>query len=92
MFLYRKNIILVPTDYDGISLTKGLLSLDCFDDRTECTLRCYNLSIDKPLILGIAVNNNLNKIKIDENELKTYSFRLNRVIKKMMKLVVCLSV
>lgn len=81
MFLYRKNIILVPSDYDGVSLTKGLLSLDCFEGKTECTLRCYNLFTDKPLLLGVSINNALHKIDVKENELKDFKFRIDKTIK-----------
>lgn len=81
MFLYRKNIILVPSDYDGVSLTKGLLSLDCFDDKTECSLRCYNLFISKPLVLGVSINNNLNKIQVNQAETKNFKFVIDQKIK-----------
>ena len=81
MFLLRKNIILVPSDYDGVSLTKGLLSLDCYDNKTECTLRCYNLFNEGPLLLGISINNILHKIDVRANELKDFKFRINSTIK-----------
>lgn len=76
MFLYRKNIILVPSDYDGISLTKGLLSLDCFDSKTKCTLRCYNLNEEKPLLLGIAVGKELQKIEVSPKNAKNLQFEM----------------
>lgn len=81
MFLYRKNIILVPGDYDGFSLTKGLLSLDCFDNKTECSLRCYNLFTSKPLILGISINNNLHKISVNDSDIKNFKFVIDESIK-----------
>src|SRR5574344_1074462 len=81
MFLFRKNIILVPSDYDGISLTKGLLSLDCFDDKTKCTLRCYNLQSEADLLLGVAIGGKLNKIKVEKNQVKNVSFDIENNIK-----------
>ena len=81
MFLFRKNIILVPSDYDGVSLTKGLLSLDCFEGKTECTLRCYNLYTDGPLLLGISINNVLHKIDVKGSELKNFKFKIDKTIK-----------
>ena len=77
MFLFRKNIILVPSDYDGISFTKGLLSLDCFDDKTKCTLRCYNLECKDDMLFGVAIGTKLNKIKISKNSAKNVPFDLD---------------
>ncbi len=81
MFLYRKNIILVPSDYDGISITKGLLSLDCYDNLTDCLLRCYNLNVDKNLILGVAINGKLNKFEINPKNAKQFDFKIKETIK-----------
>ena len=65
MYLYKKNIILVPADYDGVSMAKGILSLDCYADKTVCSLRTYNLASNKKLTLGIAVNKKLHKISVN---------------------------
>lgn len=81
MFLFRKNIILVPTDYDGISNTKGLLSFDAYSGKTICNLHCYNLDVQKPLLLGIAIQNRLHKIKIQPSESKNFNFDLDVEIK-----------
>ena len=77
MFLFRKNIILVPTNYDGISVAKGLLSFDAYSGKTICTLHCYNLDIDKPLLLGIAIKNRLFKVKIEPQNVKSINFDLD---------------
>lgn len=81
MFLFRKNIILVPVDYDGFSVTKGLVSLDCCDDKINGTLHCYNLVATSPLKLGIAINNNLHKISILPSEVKNFEFKIDDKIK-----------
>lgn len=81
MFLFRKNIILVPSDYDGISISKGLLSFDAYSGKTICNLHCYNLDADKPLLLGIAINKRLFKVKIDKNQQKSTNFDLDIEIK-----------
>ena len=81
MFLFRKNIILVPTDYDGVSLTKGLLSFDCYDNVTKCTLHCYNLYEEGPLTLGVAIGSDLRKIEIRGKDAKNVQFEIDRAIK-----------
>lgn len=81
MFLFRKNIILVPSDYDGISITKGLISLDAYSGKTICNLHCYNLDFEKPLLLGIAINKRLFKVKIEKNQQKNTNFDLDIEIK-----------
>lgn len=81
MFLFRKNIILVPSDYDGVCLTKGLINFDCYDGDTECTLRCYNLQEDKPLTFGVAVNGKLYKFQVPNEKTKNFDFKLPITIK-----------
>lgn len=77
MFLYRKNIILVPSDYDGFSLAKGILSFDCYDNKTKCFLKCYNLNFDKNLVLGVSINKKLFKMDLLSNEAKDFEFEIN---------------
>ena len=81
MFLFRKNIILVPTDYDGISNTKGLLSFDAYSGKTICSLHCYNIDIEEPLLLGISIQKRLYKINIMPKQLKSINFDLDTEIK-----------
>ncbi len=81
MFLFRKNIILVPSDYDGVSNSKGLISLDCYDSKVVCSLKIYNLSIQKPLTLGLAINNKVNKINVNEHNFNNLQFEINDTVK-----------
>ena len=90
MYLYKKNIILVPTDYDGISLAKGILTFDCYSNKTTCHLRTYNLDAKQNLILGVAINKKLNKIKLDEKKLQNQSFELDQVLSNTDKISVVL--
>ena len=41
--LFKKNIILIPADYDGVSNQKGVLSLEIAQDKVFGTIRCFNL-------------------------------------------------
>ena len=81
MFLYRKNIILVPTDYDGKSLTKGLLSVDCYENKSQCNFKAYNLDYENGLVLGVAVNNRLYKHNLTEKDFKNFYFDIPQTIK-----------
>lgn len=83
MFLFRKNIILVPSDYDGIKSTKGLISFDCYDGMADCVLRVYNYVPNKPLTLGVAVNGKLNKFELPQNKIKNFEFNLPFTIKSV---------
>ena len=80
MFLFRKNIILVPSDFDGYSLAKGLLSFDCYSDKTKCNLHCYNLNFEKPLFLGISVKNKLHKVEVSQKNCKNLCFELPEIL------------
>ena len=79
MYLYKKNIILVPSNYDGVSMAKGILSLDCYANKTICTLRTYNLNKNGNLTLGVTVNKKLNKINLN-GSLNNQKFDLPTVI------------
>lgn len=81
MFLFRKNIILVPTDYDGVSATKGLLSFDAYTGKTICSLKCYNLDIEKEVLMGIVIQKRLFKVKIQPNSSKNINFDIDYEIK-----------
>lgn len=81
MFLYRKNIILVPTDYDGKSLTKGLLGVDCFDNKAICTFKSYNLDYENNLLLGVAINGKLYKQNLTEKNYKNFDFEIPQTVK-----------
>ena len=74
MFLFRKNIILVPSDYDGVSVQKGIISLDCFNGMSKCILKCYNLDISKKLVLGLNIDGRLLKFDVDLEKTKTFEF------------------
>ena len=74
MNIYKKNIILVPEDFDGASLAKGIVSIDCYENKIEGRLRCYNLPNYKNLVLGIALNGKLNKINIGLQNVSNFIF------------------
>ena len=74
MFLFRKNIILVPSDYDGVSTQKGILCMDCFNGMSKCSLKCYNIDMTKGLVLGVCIDGKLTKIDIEMSKSKSFEF------------------
>ena len=74
MFLFRKNIILVPSDYDGVSMQKGILCMDCFNGMSKCSLKCYNVDITKELVLGVCIDGKLTKFDIEMSKTKSFEF------------------
>ena len=80
MYIYKKNIILVPADYDGVSMAKGILSLDSYADKTICHLRTYNLGSFKNITLGVSINKKLNKIKLNDSKTNCNTFEIKSVL------------
>ena len=74
MFLFRKNIILVPSDYDGVSMQKGILCMDCFNGMSKCSLKCYNVDMTKELVLGVCIDGKLTKYDIEISKSKSFEF------------------
>lgn len=74
MFLFRKNIILVPSDYDGVSMQKGILCMDCFNGMSKCSLKCYNVDMTKKLVLGVCIDGKLAKYDIEMSKSKSFEF------------------
>ncbi len=62
--IIKKNIILSPTDYDGVSNQKGIVTFEILGDQASGFLRCYNLEKKENLIFGVKVNEKLYKFKL----------------------------
>ena len=82
MLLFRKNIILVPSDYDGISLQKGLLTMDCFENNCEAILKLYNMDFEDELLLGINISNKLFKYNINTKTQNNFEINLPAKIRQ----------
>lgn len=74
MSLFKKNIVLVPSDFDGYKSEKGILSLDFYPTFIKGLLKCYNLPNKKNLHMGIMVNQEIYKFDLNGQDLKSYSF------------------
>lgn len=76
--LFKKNIILIPADYDGISNQKGVLTLEFFNDKVLGTIRCYNLKpTDEIYSVGVSVGDNAFKTKASAKELENLKLEIN---------------
>ena len=76
--IIKRNIILSPTDYDGVSNQKGIVTFEILGDQASGFLRCYNLEKKDNLIFGVQVNDNLYKFKLNSGE-DTLNFSLGNI-------------
>lgn len=93
MNLFKKNIILIPSDYDGMSNQKGILSLEFFEDKVKCTLKCFNLKqTDEKLTVGVSVGDKIHKASALAKDLNSLSFVIPSSVSNSSKIscvVVC---
>lgn len=81
MICMKKNVILTPSEYDGESRQKGIVTFDCLQGETRGLLRCYNID-DKEdkYIFGVTINERIYKFDITKNY-SIFSFSLPEEIK-----------
>lgn len=76
--IIKKNIILIPAEYDGNSTLKGILSLEYYDNKVLGSLRCFNLKKTNEVYdVGIAVGDNIFKTKASVNDLTNLKVQIN---------------
>ncbi len=76
--IIKKNIILIPAEYDGNSNQKGILSLEYYDNKVVGSLRCFNLKKTNEVYeVGIAVGDNIFKTKASVGELSNLKIQIN---------------
>ena len=76
--LLKKNVILIPADYDGVSNQKGVLTLEYQDDKIVGSLRCYNLKPTAEVFsVGLQVGDSTFKTKATAKELSNLKLILN---------------
>lgn len=87
--LLKKNIILIPADYDGISNQKGVLTLEFKENKVICSLRCYNLKNTGEIFnVGIQVGDATFKTKASAKELSNLKLEINAVANNVSKISV----
>lgn len=86
MDIFKKNIILIPVDFDGISLEKGLLTLTCSEKAVQGNLRCYNLIGYSSLTMGVVINGKIHKFKLSEKDTKNFNFDIPAKVENVDKI------
>lgn len=75
--IFKKNIILIPADYDGVSNQKGILTLNFGSDKVEGTIRCYNLKpTNENFVIGVQVGEAIFKTKATATELSNLKVQI----------------
>lgn len=78
MQMFKKNIILIPADYNGVSNQKGVLSLTYQDDKVIGELRCYNIKFTQEnFSVGIQIGDNVFKTQAQAKELSNLKVQIN---------------
>lgn len=75
--ILKKNIILIPADYDGISNQKGILTLTCTNDKVIGNIRCFNLKqTNENFIIGVQVGEVTYKTKATTAQLSNLKLEI----------------
>ena len=78
MQMFKKNIVLIPADYNGISNQKGILSLSFESGRVVGNLRCFNVKpTDEDYSIGVQIGDNVFKTKATAKELGNLKIQIN---------------
>lgn len=62
--IIKRNVILTPAEYDGISQTKGIVTFEILESSASGFLRCYNLENKDNLVFGVKINDKMFKFKL----------------------------
>lgn len=81
MNIIRKNVVLTPENYDGAPNLKGIVTFNIDKSSVNGFLRCYNLTKNKNLLLGVSAGGNLFKFNIPENQ-TCFAFTFNKNLSK----------
>lgn len=85
--VFKKNIILIPADYNGVSTQKGVLSLEMSNEKVEGNLRCYNLKpTDESYMVGVQVGDNAFKTKATAKELSSLKLSIKATLNNTTKI------
>lgn len=85
--VFKKNIILIPADYNGVSNQKGVLSLEQKNDKLEGNLRCYNLKpTNETYMVGVSVGDSTFKTKATAKELSSLKLQINSTLNNTTKI------
>lgn len=72
---FRKNIVLLPAEYNGVNNQKGILTLNFEDNKLNCNLKCFNIkNTTEEFLVGIVVNDQIFKTKAKANVLNNLTY------------------
>lgn len=72
---FKKNIILLPANYNGLNNQKGILNIECGDKNIKCNVKCFNVKpTDEKFLFSIVVNEQMFKTNILAKELTNLTF------------------
>lgn len=78
MQMFKKNIVLIPADYNGVSNQKGVLSLSFESGKVVGNLRCFNVKpTDEEYSIGVQIGDNVFKTKATAKELGSLKIQIN---------------
>ncbi len=73
--IIKKNVILSPAEYDGVSNQKGIVTFEILNTKATGFLRCYNLDSKDNLVFGVKINDKMSKFKIPNGQ-DSFAFSL----------------
>lgn len=78
--LYKRNVILIPADYDGVSNQKGIMAVEQKENGVVCTLKCYNLKpTDEKYTIGISIGGKSFKTQATAKEMSNLKLQINEI-------------
>lgn len=94
MKIFRKNIVLIPADYNGVNNQKGILNV-CFTDRqVECTIKCFNIiPTSEKLSVAIMIGDSVFKSNVTAKDLEKFTYIIPKSLKENSKVscvIICL--
>lgn len=85
--LLKKNVILIPADYDGNSNQKGVLTLEYKKDKVLGSIRCYNLKpTDEIFSIGVQVGDSTFKTQATSKQLANLKLEIKAVANNASKI------
>ena len=80
---FRKNVVLLPAEYNGVNNQKGILTLNFDDNKLNCNLKCFNIkSTKEEFLVGIVVNDQIFKTKVKADELNNLTYAVPYKVKQ----------
>lgn len=84
---FRKNVVLLPAEYNGVNNQKGILTLNFDDNKLNCNLKCFNIKNTKEeFLVGIVINDQIFKTKVKADALNNLVYAVPCKVKQTDKI------